>query len=118
MDWRIVCGSGGLKVVQQHPLTVRDADETVLGDYYADLFVEGCLIVELKACMAIADEHLAQVLGYLRASGMRHGLLINFGSYKFQIKKYVCSDRPGTAVVSTLSAILCSFCALFAFFRG
>jgi GxxExxY protein len=40
----------GLQVEQHHPLTVYDEDGTVLGDYFADLFVEGCLIVELKAC--------------------------------------------------------------------
>lgn len=53
----------GLKVEQQQPLQVTDADGTVLGDYFADLVVEDCLIVELKACRALADEHVAQVLG-------------------------------------------------------
>jgi len=81
----------GVKVNQQYPLTVRDEDGTVLGDYNADLFIEDCLIVELKAVKALADEHLAQLLGYLRSSGMEHGLLINFGSPKLEIKKYVLS---------------------------
>lgn len=53
----------GLRVEQQCPLTVYDEDGTILGEYFADLFVEGCLIVELKACRAIADEHVAQILG-------------------------------------------------------
>ncbi len=79
----------GLKVEQQHPLRVRDADGEVLGDYLADLFVENELIVELKACKTLADEHTAQILGYLRASGHRHALLINFGSPKIEIKKLV-----------------------------
>lgn len=79
----------GMKVEQQHPLKVRDDDGTILGDYFADLFVEGRLIVELKACKALADEHVAQVLGYLRASNHRHALLINFGSPKIEIKKFV-----------------------------
>ena len=82
-------GKVGLRVEQQHPLTVRDEDGTVLGDYYADLFVEGCVIVELKASKALADEHIAQVLGYLRASGQRHAMLINFGSPRIQIKKLI-----------------------------
>jgi GxxExxY protein len=81
----------GVKVNQQYPLTVRDEDSTVLGDYFADLFIEDCLIVELKAVKALADEHVAQLLGYLRSSGMEHGLLINFGSPKLEIKKYVLS---------------------------
>jgi len=57
----------GLKVAQQHPLTVRDEDGPVLGEYLADLFVEDCLIVELKACKTLANEHIAQVLGYTPA---------------------------------------------------
>ncbi len=79
----------GFKVEQQYPLTVRDKDGTVLGDYYADLFVNDVLIVELKASRAILDEHIAQVLGYLRASGQRDWLLSNFGSPKIQIKKLI-----------------------------
>ena len=79
----------GLMVEQQHPIQVQDRDGSVLGDFLADLFVEGELIIELKACKAIADEHVAQILGYLRASGKRHGLLINFGAPQLQIKKFV-----------------------------
>lgn len=79
----------GLRVAQQHPLKVQDEDGTVLGDYYADLFVEDCLIVELKACKALAADQTAQVLGYLRASSQSHALLINFGSPKIEIKKLI-----------------------------
>jgi GxxExxY protein len=79
----------GLRVEQQHPLKVLDDDGTVLGDYYADLFVEDCLIIELKACKTLASEHTAQVLGYLRASSQNHALLINFGSPKIEIKKLI-----------------------------
>jgi GxxExxY protein len=83
----------GLTVHQQHPLPVRDVDGTILGDYLADLFVDGCLIVELKAVKALAEEHTAQVLGYLRASRIEHGLLINFGAPKLEVKKYVFSNQ-------------------------
>jgi len=62
------------------------------GEYFADLFVENKLIVELKACRALAPEHTAQLLGYLRACRIEHGLLINFGAPKLEIKKYVLSD--------------------------
>jgi GxxExxY protein len=79
----------GFRVEQQHPLKVLDEDGTVLGDYYADLFVEDCLIIELKACKALAAEHTAQVLGYLRASSQRNALLINFGSPKIEIRKFI-----------------------------
>jgi GxxExxY protein len=84
----------GVSVRAQHPLTVRDQDGTILGEYCADLFVEDCLIVEIKSCRALAGEHMAQLFGYLRASNIEHGLLINFGPAKLQVKKYVLS-QPG-----------------------
>ena len=79
----------GLDVRQQRPIQVYDEDGTLIGDYLADLLVEGVLIVELKTAKALAPEHEAQVLGYLKASRLEHGLLINFGSYKFEIRKFV-----------------------------
>jgi GxxExxY protein len=82
----------GLDVKQQHPIQVFDEDGALLGDFFADLFVENELIVELKAAQTVIDEHVAQLLGYLRASRMEHGLLINFGAAKFQIKKYILND--------------------------
>jgi len=82
----------GLQVEQQQPLTVYDEDGTILGEYYADLFVEGRLIIEIKACKASADEHVAQILGYLKSSRIETGLLINFGAPKLQIKKYLMTQ--------------------------
>jgi GxxExxY protein len=81
-------GKKGLEVAQQAPLHVLDEDDVVVGDYFADLLVEGEMIVELKAARAIAPEHEAQILGYLRAARIEHGMLINFGSFKFQVRKY------------------------------
>ena len=81
----------GLHVEQRYPLTVYDEDGTILGDYVADLFVEGCLIVEIKACKSVAEEHVAQILGYLKSLRIETGLLINFGAPKLQIKKYLMS---------------------------
>jgi len=83
----------GLDVKQQYPLTVYDEDGTVLGNYFADLLIADCLVVELKACRSLANEHTAQLLGYLKSAQIEHGLLVNFGSYKFQIKKYVLSQE-------------------------
>lgn len=78
----------GMNVQQQHPIKVYDEDGTLIGDYLADLLVEGELIVELKTAKALAPEHEAQILGYLKSSRIEHGLLINFGSYKFEIRKF------------------------------
>lgn len=82
----------GIELDQQFPLKVYDEDGTVLGDYYADLFAEKCLLVELKAVKHVADDHIAQLLGYMRACKIQHGLLINFGSPRLEIKKYILSD--------------------------
>jgi GxxExxY protein len=79
----------GLRAEQQFPLAVYDEDGTILGEYFADLFVEGRLIVELKACKAVGDEHIAQLLGYLKSGRIETGLLINFGAAKLEIKKYL-----------------------------
>ena len=79
----------GLDVKQQWPLNVFDEDGTLLGDYLADLLVEGVLIVELKTARTLAPEHEAQVLGYLKSARLEHGLLINFGSPKFEVRKFV-----------------------------
>ncbi|MFN0139908.1 MAG: GxxExxY protein [Pyrinomonadaceae bacterium] len=46
-----------------------------------------CLIVEIKAARSISDDHIAQLLGYLRSSRYEHGLLVNFGAPRFQIRK-------------------------------
>ncbi|MFA5263611.1 MAG: GxxExxY protein [Opitutaceae bacterium] len=81
-------------VRQQHPLSVLDEDGTILGEYFADLFLDNRLIVELKAASAIADEHIAQLLGYLRSSRIETGLLINFGALVLYVKKFLMSDKP------------------------
>ena len=83
----------GLEVKQQYPLKVQDEDGTLIGDYLADLLVEDILIVELKTAKALALEHEAQILGYLKSARVEHGLLINFGSPKFKMRKFVWTER-------------------------
>jgi len=85
----------GLNVQQQKPINVYDEDGTLLGEYDTDLLVENELLVELKAVRTLAPEHEAQILGYLKSTRLEHGLLVNFGSFKFQIKKYIWNDRRG-----------------------
>lgn len=108
----------GVNVKQQYPLTVYDEDGTIVGDYTADLLIENRLIVEFKAAKTLVDEHVAQLLGYLRASRTEDGLLMNFGSPKFQVKKYALRDsnrRDG--LLSTIVFLLPLF-AFFALFGG
>ena len=83
----------GLSVKQQHPLKVQDEDGTQIGDYLADLLVEDVVVVELKTAKALALEHEAQILGYLKSARLQHGLLINFGSPKFETRKFVWTER-------------------------
>jgi len=83
----------GLDVKQQHPIKVYDEDGTIIGDYFADVLIENELIVELKTVRALAPEHEAQILGYLKSSRLEHGLLINFGSYRFEIRKFVWNSN-------------------------
>ncbi len=85
----------GVEVSQQYPVKVLDEDGTLLGDFYADLLVENQLVVELKAIRAVTEDHVAQVLGYLRSSRTETGLLINFGSPILHVKKYLMSDSLG-----------------------
>ncbi len=82
-----------LSVEQQFSLSVYDEDGTEIGAYFADLFVDNCLIVEIKACRDLVDEHFAQLLGYLRSSKVEHGMLINFGNQRLQVKKLVLSNK-------------------------
>jgi GxxExxY protein len=106
----------GLDVQQQHPIKVYDEDGTLIGDYLADLLVEGVLILELKTARALAPEHEAQILGYLKSARLEHGLLINFGSYKFEIRKYVWSENQPQGARRTQRAFGPLISALFAFF--
>ena len=78
----------GMWVESQVPLKVFDEDGTLIGNYIADLLVERRLILELKASRRLTAEHIAQVLGYLKASRQEHALLINFGAHVFEIRKY------------------------------
>jgi len=78
-----------IEVKQQIPIEIYDEDGTLVGHYTADLLLEGALIVELKACQSLTAEHYAQILGYLRGSRLRHGVLINFGAQRLQIRKLI-----------------------------
>jgi len=78
----------GLTAVKQHALQVFYNGE-VVGDYFADLFVENEIIVELKTVGLITEIHQAQLMNYLIASNKRCGLIINFGKQRIEIKRMV-----------------------------
>jgi GxxExxY protein len=82
---RIELEKAGLRVKQQEPINVL-YDGQVVGEYYADLWVDERVIIELKAALALAREHEVQLVNYLTATGVNDGLLINFGP-SVQVKR-------------------------------
>ena len=65
-----------------------DIKEAIIGDYFADLIVERRDLVELKACVGLEKVHEAQILNYLKASGIHVGLLMNFGKPKLEYRRF------------------------------
>ena len=80
--------NAGLKVEQQRGVTVRYGGK-VVGEFATDLFVEDCVIVELKAVTALDDIHVAQCLNYLKAADLSVGLLLNFGRPRLEVRRVV-----------------------------
>lgn len=78
----------GLRAVQQYPVKVL-YDGVEVGDYVADILVDENVIVELKAVKALDNVHRAQCLNYLKATGLKVCLLVNFGTPKIEIKRIV-----------------------------
>ena len=67
-----------LPSIQQAPINVRFEDQLV-GEYFADIFVDNKIILELKAVSVTTKAHEAQLVNYLKATGTKVGLLLNFG---------------------------------------
>jgi GxxExxY protein len=91
---KIEIEDSGIDVVQQFPIPVNYRGRMV-GDFYADLLVEGNVIIELKAVQKLAKEHEVQLVNYLSATGIDNGLLINFGSsveIKRKFRKFIEQD--------------------------
>ena len=76
----------GVRAIQQHPITVY-YDGTVVGEFASDVLVEDSLLVELKAVKQLDSVHEAQCLNYLKATGFKTCLLLNFETPKVQVKR-------------------------------
>lgn len=76
----------GLAYEIEKPISVY-YDNVLVGDYKADIVVEGLLILELKAVQSLHMAHEIQLVNYLTATGVDYGLLINFGSDELQFKR-------------------------------
>jgi GxxExxY protein len=93
---RIELVKQGLKVRQQEPILVH-YDGQVVGEFYADLWVEDRVIVELKAVRSLSKAHEVQLVNYLTATGIDTGLLINFGP-SVQVKRKFRQYKPKNPV--------------------
>lgn len=98
-------GAGFLERVYQNALMIELADnglfpekekaitiyykDKIVGEYYADILVNNQVIIETKAIKTLTEVHQAQLLNYLKATDLKLGLLINFGTPKVQIKRMI-----------------------------
>ena len=82
----------GLNVSVEQPFEILFRNRKI-GKYIADLIVENLIIVELKCCKALASEHQAQLINYLKASQKPVGLLINFGNQKLEYERIFAPPR-------------------------
>jgi GxxExxY protein len=78
----------GLCFQAENPFEVM-YDGVNCGDFRADFVVDGCVILELKAVECLVDEHIAQAVAYLKATGLRLAILINFGARKLETRRVV-----------------------------
>jgi len=76
----------GLNAKQQEPIKVFYSNE-IVGEYFTDILVENFIILELKAAKNIDEVHMAQIMNYLKATGLKLGLIINFGKPRVEIKR-------------------------------
>ena len=84
----------GLQAEQQKSITVYYEDLTA-GEYFADILVNGAVILELKAIRHLLDEHEAQLLNYLKATTVEVGLLLNFGPKAEHQRKVYDNELKG-----------------------
>jgi GxxExxY protein len=80
--------SAGLTIAQQNAIAVRYKD-IIVGEYVADMLVANDVLVELKAVGALDEIHAAQCMNYLKATGLRVCLLLNFGKPRVEIRRIV-----------------------------
>jgi len=85
----------GLQVEKQKEITVYYEAE-VVGDYVADIVVNGVVMLELKAVRTLTEDHEAQLLNYLKATPVEVGLLLNFGAKPEHRRKIFDNDRKGS----------------------
>ena len=84
----VLLAKENIKAKQQFPVPVH-FENTVVGEYFADVMIENKILVELKTVEKISNVHFAQLLNYLKATGIKLGLLINFGPRKLEYERII-----------------------------
>ncbi len=84
----ILLRENGIRAKQQVPIKVYFHGQ-IVGEYTADILIEDCIILELKAQDKIVENHKAQTLNYLKATGLKLALLLNFGKHKLESERLV-----------------------------
>ena len=90
----------GLEVKQQEPIKVI-YDGRVVGEYYADLWVDERVVIELKAAQVLVKRHEVQLVNYLAATGIDCGLLLNFGS-SVEVKRKFREYKPKEKLLDSI----------------
>ena len=97
---RIELDKSGFRIKQQEPIDVLYEGQ-VVGDYFADLWINDLIIVEVKAVQTLAKEHEVQLVNYLTATGVNDGLLINFGP-SVQVKRKFREYKPKASLLNSI----------------
>lgn len=84
--------AAGLHCERQKPIKVY-YNGKIVGDYFADIIVNDCVIIELKAAETLMEEHELQLINYLKATEVEVGLLMNFGEKPQFKRKIFTNDR-------------------------
>lgn len=82
----------GFDIKSEYPIKVT-YDGVEVGDYFADIIIDNCIIIEVKATKMLQEEHECQLINYLKATEMEVGLLFNFGRMPSFKRKLFTNDR-------------------------
>ncbi len=86
LAWELTLRKHAVSAQKEFTVTYKKKE---VGVYYADLVVDDKVVVEVKSVSALDDVHRAQVLNYLKVSGIRVGLLLNFARPKLRFERFV-----------------------------
>lgn len=97
---RIELNKFGFRIKQQEPIDVF-YEGLIVGEFFADLWINDSIIIEIKSVQSLAKEHEVQLVNYLTATGVDDGLLINFGP-SVQVKRKFRVYKPKGSLMNAL----------------